>query len=139
MKVVCRSSHGGDSDAWAPGILHRRNKDGLEGAGDLAGIDVVGLKRFQGWGVFPTTTTNPERPLKELQRLRGWAGLFSHVAREKKALGRPLWGHGSTCCLTYGTLPRMAPVRSIRRDICPRGPAVFPTIPSQQDSPIASG
>lgn len=34
---------------------------------------------------FPRSLpTNPERPLKELQRVRGWAGLFSHVAREKK-------------------------------------------------------
>lgn len=34
---------------------------------------------------FPRSLpTNPERPLNELQRVRGWAGLFSHVARGKK-------------------------------------------------------
>lgn len=100
-----------------------RGSDIEKRAGDFVAtwIDVMPLKRFQGWGVFPTTTTNPERPLGDLQRLRGWAGLFSHVAREKKALVRPLWGHGSTCWLTYGTFARdeRFVVSPIRRDICP--------------------
>lgn len=84
----------------------KKKKKAWKRAGDFmqTWIDVMPLKRFQGWGVFPTTTTNPKRPLKDLQRLRGWAGRFSHVAREKKALEGSFRGHRSTFWLTYGTL-----------------------------------